>query len=290
MKKIRVGFTDTFGTVEEFFTEVLSREYGVERDDENPEYLFFGDRNFGENNKSSKYLNDKVTRIFYTGENERPENYTCNYAITFDHKEFRNYRLPLYVIYDWDNKRKKLPNSDNYTREFMDIPKKTGFCSFVVKNPYCERRNWFFHALSKYQRVDAGGPLFNNIGGPIEGGARAVEAKAEFLPKYRFNMCFENSSYPGYATEKIYEAFVFGTVPIYWGSPTVAMDFNPRAFLNWHHFQDDEKLLDKIKEINENEALYSMMYSEPMFSNWEKPPVFDLDRLLHWFNKNVYRG
>lgn len=288
MKKLRLGFTDTFGAVEQFFTEVLSREYDIERDDENPEYLIFGDANFGRKNLDPKY--DKCVRIFYTGENQLASDYTCHYSITFDHAEGTNYRLPLFVIYDWDNKRKKVNNSDNYSRDFMDITKKSGFCSFVVKNGGCQKRNEFFHKLSKYKQVDAGGPLFNNIGGPIRGGALAVEAKAAFLPKYKFNMCFENSSYPGYATEKLYEALVFKTVPIYWGSPTIALDFNPRAFLSWHDYQDDDKFLDKIKELDQDDASYSMMYLESMFINYDKPPVFDLDRLLFWFDKNVYRG
>jgi hypothetical protein len=288
MKKLRLGFTDTFGAIEQFFTEVLSREYDVERDDEKPEYLIFGDRNFGNRNEDPKYENCK--RIFFTGENQRADYYKCHASITFDHEEDYNYRLPLYVVYDWDNKRKKVAHSDNYARDFMDIPKKTGFCSFVVKNGGCQKRNEFFHKLSGYQRVDAGGPLFNNIGGPIRGGAIAVEAKAAFLPKYKFNMCFENSSHPGYVTEKLYEALVFKTVPIYWGSPTVALDFNPRAYISWHDYQDDDVFLEKIKEIDQDDAMYSMMYLESMFVNYDKTPVFNMDRLLHWFNKNVWRG
>jgi hypothetical protein len=292
MKKLRLGFVDTFGAVEQFFTEVLSREYDIERDDEKPEYLIFGDRNFGNKNSTQfNYSLTKCRRIFFTGENERPKHYSCHHSISFDHGEGDNYRLPLYVIYDWDNKRKKVNNSDNYARDFMDIPKKgANFCSFVVKNPGCQKRNEFFHKLSAYRKVDAGGPLFNNMGNVLAGGAIAVEAKAAFLPQYKFNMCFENSSHPGYVTEKLYEALVFQTVPIYWGSPTVALDFNPRAFISWHDYQDDDVFLEKIKEIDGDDALYSMMYLEPMFVNYDKTPVFNLDRFVHWFNKNVYRG
>lgn len=288
MKKLKLGFTDTFGAVEEFFTDVLSREYDVERDDQNPEYLIFGDRNFGNQNEQPKYRRDGITRIFYTGENQRPEHYNCHHAISFDHTEFYNYRLPLYVIYDWDNRRKGLDHADSENRDVPDSYKE-GFCSFVVKNPGCEKRNEFFHKLSQYKKVDAAGPLFNNVGYVLEGGEKAVQAKAEFLPKYKFNLCFENSSHPGYATEKLYEALVFKTIPIYWGSPTIECDFNTNAFLNWHDYQSDEKLIEKIIELDNDEHSYSMKYFEPMFPYFKKNKYFDLDRLLYWFNKNVYK-
>jgi hypothetical protein len=291
MKKLRLGFTDTIKPFEEFFTEVLSRQYDIERDDENPEYLIFGDRNFGTNNMQPKYRHDKCVRIFFTGENQRPAHYDCHYSISFDHENRNNYRLPLFVIYDWDNKRKGIANSDNCDRDIMDIMgKPREFCSFVVKNGGCEMRNNFFHKLSQYKKVDSAGPLFNNVGYVLEGGDRAVQAKAEFLPKYKFNLCFENSSYPGYATEKLFEALVFKTIPIYWGSPTIEADFNPRAFLNWDDYQDSDRLIEAIKQVDQNEGDFTNMYLEPMFNWWVKPKVFDLDRLVFWFNKYVYRG
>lgn len=289
MKKIRLGFTDTFGTVKEFFTEVLSREYEIERDDENPEYLIFGDRNFGSQNELEKYKRPGITRIFYTGENERPFHYRCHYSISFDHTTSTNYRLPLYVIYDWDNKRKGVRNSDSIRHNEGDSIQEREFCSFIVKNGSCEKRNEFFHKLSQYKKVTSAGPLFNNTGYVLEGGDRAVQAKAEFLPRFKFNMCFENSSYPGYATEKLFESLCFQTVPIYWGSPTIECDFNSHAFVNWNDYLDDDKMINRIIELDQDVTKYAEIYSQPMFTNGKKSPVFDLDRLVHWFNNTVYR-
>ena len=58
---LNLGFTDTFGAIEEFFTETLSQDFEIVRDDENPDYLIFGDRNFGENN-----LRYDETKCIYT--------------------------------------------------------------------------------------------------------------------------------------------------------------------------------------------------------------------------------
>eukprot|EP00204_Picochlorum_oklahomense_P004376 CAMPEP_0118803486 /NCGR_PEP_ID=MMETSP1161-20130426/17523_1 /TAXON_ID=249345 /ORGANISM="Picochlorum oklahomensis, Strain CCMP2329" /LENGTH=285 /DNA_ID=CAMNT_0006732009 /DNA_START=381 /DNA_END=1241 /DNA_ORIENTATION=+ len=42
-------------------------------------------------------------------------------------------------------------------------------------------------------------------------------SKHEFLTNYVFNLCPENSFRRGYVTEKLPEAIVAGTLPIYWG-------------------------------------------------------------------------
>lgn len=71
-----------------------------------------------------------------------------------------------------------------------------------------------FEALKKYKKVNSGGRYLNNIG-------RAVVDKIQFESRHKFSICFENSSYPGYTTEKIIEAFAAKTIPIYWGNPCV---------------------------------------------------------------------
>lgn len=288
---LRLGFTDTFGAIENYFTKVLSERFDVIRDDSNPDYLIFGDKNFGTNNIN--YNDRKCIKIFYTGENERPWDYHCHYSISFDHHEFdgKNYRLPLYVIYDHDNHFRNVPNTSNIDRQPQDLLESKEFCSFVVKNGACEMRNRWFHKLQEYRPVASGGPLFNNIGYIIPRGEESVQAKIKFLNSYKFNLCFENSSYPGYATEKLYEALCAKTIPIYWGSPTIEVDFNPKAFLNWHDYGNDKDFFEAIQEIDMNPDLYESMYLEPMFADYQKTnKFFDQEKFLNWFERNVYKG
>lgn len=187
---LRLGFTDIIKSIESFFVGVLSKKYHIIRDDENPDYLIFSDRNFGNNNVN--YNDKKCIKIFYTGENERPWNYHCHYSVTFDHDNFkdRNYRLPLYVIYDHDNHFRDVPNIDTINRSYSDLQIKKDFCSFVVKNGVCEMRNTWFHKLNAYKKVSSGGPLFNNVGFIISRGEDGIKEKIKFLNSYKFNWCF----------------------------------------------------------------------------------------------------
>ena len=290
-KQLKLGFTDTNNQIANFFVAVLSERFDVTVDNETPDYLIFGDRNFGENNLN--YDPQKVTKIFYTGENQRPWDYQTHYAISFDHVENEKmYRLPLYVIYDFNNLLQHISSYSTYRRYERDIDadRKQKFCSFVVRNPNCQRRNEFFHKLSSYKQVDSGGPLFNNIGRVLDYGDAAMKAKLEWLVDYKFNICFENSSYPGYATEKLYEAYMGGTIPIYWGSPTIEVDFNPKAFLNWYDYGSDEALIQAVIELDQNENKYRDMYMEPLFSKSTANRFMNFTNFLDWFEKNVYKG
>ena len=49
---------------------------------------------------------------------------------------------------------------------------------------------------------------------------RIVE-KGEMINPYKFSISIENSTYNHYFTEKILDCFISGTVPIYWGCPSI---------------------------------------------------------------------
>ncbi len=168
-------------------------------------------------------------RILFTGESDLPDYSISDYSIgprVVD--DPRHLHLPAYVIRG--PAEKIIKRQDDHEKI---LASKNKFCSFVVSqhNP---RKNSnrldFFEKLSRYKPVDSGGRLRNNIGGPLPG--RGATAKVEFLRSYKFNICFENAAQPGYATEKIYDAMVARSLPIYWGDPLIAQQFNPKSFLN----------------------------------------------------------
>ena len=162
MKKIKIGFTDTHDHLAAFFNHVLSMRFKVELDNEDPDFLIFGDRNFGNDNVN--FDRKKVTKIFYTGENQRPEQYDCDYAISFDHNyQPWHYRLPLWVIYLWALKHVHKTKYDKNSILKNHVKEKTDFCSFVVKNEKPQERKDFYHKLTEYKKIDSAGPLFKNV-------------------------------------------------------------------------------------------------------------------------------
>jgi alpha(1,3/1,4) fucosyltransferase len=286
-KNLSLGFVDTFDGCADFFTDWLSMEYNVIRNDTNPDYLIFGDENFG--TKNLQY--EDCVKIFYTGENRRFWNYKCHHALTFDHfDDDRHYRLPLYVLNIHYLQRRLGFEHPNLTRPAQRYHERTRFCGFVNSNPLCETRNNFFHELSKYKQVDSAGPLYNNIGRVLPRGEDGIIHKINFLKECKFTICYENGSHPGYVTEKALEAWYAGSVPLYWGSPTVALDFNPNAMLSWHDVLNQDVFIRQIEAYDKDDALYNRVMEEPLFANKVEPPCMSPGRFVGWFRDHVYKG
>jgi hypothetical protein len=90
---------------------------------------------------------------------------------------------------------------------------------------------------------------------------------------------------PGYTTEKIMDAMMVRSVPIYWGNPKIAEEFNPRSFLNYHDFPSEEALVEKIIELDRDDAKYMEYLRQPYFHNNQPNQFYDHQRLLDQFEK-----
>jgi hypothetical protein len=81
----------------------------------------------------------------------------------------------------------------------------------------------------------------------------AVASKNATMRQYRFALCYENASFPGYVTEKIFDGFFAGCVPIYLGAPDVT-DFIPaRAFIDMRNFKNYDELYSFLKGMTQAE-------------------------------------
>jgi hypothetical protein len=88
------------------------------------------------------------------------------------------------------------------------------------------------------------------------------------MSHYRFSLCFENCIFPGYVTEKIFDSFFAGAVPVYYGAPDIG-DFVPEGcFIDFRHFKSLDKLWSFLTNVTESEwhtyrqAIRSFLISE----------------------------
>lgn len=261
MKTIKINFSDfwpEFVKTNNYFYNLLITKYNVVIDDD-PEILFYSC--FGRN-----YLKYKCKRILYLGENIRPDFTACDFAFSFDYTSRKNhFRLPLYSLYiDYHGTLGELQEHLTEEQAINAWRNKTKFCCMVVSNPNCEKRIRFFKNLSKKRKVDSGGKYLNNVGGP-------VEDKMEFIKDYKFVLSFENSSYAGYTTEKIMEPILTNSIPVYWGNKLIGNDFNNKRFISYHDFNNEEDLIKRLIEIDENENLGIEILKESTFSKQKTP-------------------
>ena len=290
MKTIKIGYSDFWGELipdDNYFYNLLSLKYNVIIDNNNPDILFY--TVYGNNHM--KYDMNKVIKILYTGENYRPNYNECHYSLSFDYlDDDRNYRLPLWaLILNWFNRPYRPERDHAYLHNIDDfinkkIPLKTKFCSFIASQAK-GRRVEFIPKLFNYKQVDCGGKVYNNV--PLVRGRGDQIEKIDFLKDYKFNVCFENSSNPGYCTEKIIHSMFAGCLPIYWGDTSVDKDFNPHSFLDLSKFSSDEELISQIIKIDTDKNLYNDMISQPWFINNQIPDFVKPESVLSFFEKII---
>jgi len=276
MDTLRIYFADfweSFDMQDNYFWNLLSERYHLILDPEQPEILFYSYLGLKDIRKKT-FHRYKCIRIFYTGENLRPDFNECDYALSFDHSNNnRNLRLPLYVLYNDYPQLIKRHFPDNLLKQ------KTKFCCFIVSNPDNPVRNDFFLELSKYKTVDSGGRYLNNIGRP-------VEDKIQFMKDYKFVISFENESYPGYVTEKVYEPKLVDALPIYWGDPLVSKEFNPASFINCHDFKSMDAVIKYVIELDQNDDRYLEYVKAPFFLDDKPNKYVSKERVLN-FLQNI---
>lgn len=94
-------------------------------------------------------------------------------------------------------------------------------------------------------------PRFKNI--PFAHLPQACEDKVKVMESYKFALCFENCAFPGYITEKIFDGFFAGSVPVYLGASDITNYVPQECFINFRRFTSFSGLWD---------FLQSMTYSE----------------------------
>lgn len=80
----------------------------------------------------------------------------------------------------------------------------------------------------------------------------AIENKADIYSKAKFAYCYENvADLPDYITEKIFDAFFSGCVPIYWGSNTVQNYIPSSCYIDRTQFRSTQAVHTYLLGISE---------------------------------------
>jgi len=80
------------------------------------------------------------------------------------------------------------------------------------------------------------------------------ERKIDVLKRYKFSICYENvRGCAGLITEKIFDCFAAGTVPIYYGAPNIQDYIPSECFIDFRDFSNYESLYDFMLNMSEVE-------------------------------------
>jgi hypothetical protein len=92
----------------------------------------------------------------------------------------------------------------------------------------------------RHQIIQAGGSSIDLFGG----GYAPIGNKIDGLKDYRYHFVIENCKTDCWFTEKLIDCLVTGTIPIYWGCPSISNFFNVDGFIIFNDLTD---LKEKLK-------------------------------------------
>jgi hypothetical protein len=235
-------------------------------------YSVFGDA------PEPNYDRDSIIRVQFSGERHYvdPNLFDINF-IPGDHDSEHVVIFPygLYHMKYNDYTEQYVSQLTQSRQMTLDEIKRKKFCLFAVSNGGVPERNEFFEKLSQYKSVDSCGKYMNNLGFTCPQDHTGTEY-FNFIGQYKFMICFENS-YPHYLTEKLFNAYMNKTIPIYWGCPNVPDYINMSAILYLKpNFTatDVETLIQKVIQLDTNDELYQHYYNSTFFKDGRLPEDF----------------
>lgn len=107
-----------------------------------------------------------------------------------------------------------------------------------------------------------------------------VDNKYEILGQYKFILCFENEiNVEGWISEKLFDCFFTGTIPIYLGASNIERYIPLECFIDMRQFKDFTTLYDYLFNINESQFLKYQNAGQDfirssVFDQWRPKSVF----------------
>ena len=243
--------------------------------------------------KNNRYLKKLISMKF-----ENLYLFLCeNEIIKPDNWNKENYRF-FKKVFTWndtliDDKKifkffltNKIPDNISF-----DIFQKTKFCCMIAGNKknnqpgelYSERIraiNWFeIHHPTCFDLYGKGWdlllpppltplrpvlqPLYYKIFPHYVSYRGEITSKRKILEQHKFSICFENvRDIPGYITEKIFDCFFAGCIPIYLGAPNITDYIPQNTFIDKRKFSDYSALFEYLKGLNDDDYMQYIQHIE----------------------------
>ena len=158
----------------------------------------------------------------------------------------------------------------NYTYRPEQTTQKKWCCAYAFSNPVPYREYFFKKVRSleptcySYGRCSPTAdspPVFSNWN-------NSSMYTKDAMTDFAFIVAMENSTAPGYVTEKIGNAFKAGSVPIYKGhDDTINTFFNPESFINVNNFASLDAAAEHVVNVWADPHKYEKYRSAPIYLN-----------------------
>jgi hypothetical protein len=204
-------------------------------------------------------------------------------------------------IYTWDD---SLVDNQTYFKFYYpclqpmreDIPsfEEKKLCTLVSGNAPNKRPNCLYDerkkAIEFFEAIgEAGFEFYGRNWDPqkYKSYRGTVGDKIGAIKNYRFSICYENTcNIEGYITEKIFDCFAAGNVPIYWGASNIEKYIPKNCFIDRREFPSLEELYAYIKNMPKEEY-EAYLDNIRAYLNSDAAKLFSLETFAKIFSEAV---
>ena len=143
-----------------------------------------------------------------------------------------------------------------------------------------------FNAFAKKTSIASGGKVENNIGYIVPRGD-----ELDWMMNCKFVISYENRSFPGYITEKPYQAWLAGAIPIYAAHRSVLDNIDRDAVVFGPDFDSNDAIVDHVMHLLRDSDAYCSIWNKRLHIDPDKD--FDVlqtavrDRLIKIFEEKI---
>lgn len=218
----------------------------------------------------------KHLRVFLGGEAVVPDFNLFDYAFGFSRLDFgsRYLRISPWVFHRASFQKAGLVHPSRSSALGLSHSQRKAGSSFIYSNRRAHpMRDTLFYHFSSAITVNSLGKHLTNAKSPLAKKPKPpswLKERVEIENHYRFSLALENARFDGYTSEKLIASLFAGSVPIYWGNPSVGFDFNINRFIVIEDTSDVGNAIKRVLALNEDEALWSGVVSSPWFTEGQR--------------------
>ena len=214
-------------------------------------------------------------KVFYTGEDvEHPGTQLALYYGDYclDHTDLslgfgqvqhaRYLRFPYWILTTFSPEDDAAAIRERIRQINENRYEKSRECVLINKHDPAGTRELVYNGVKDILDVKLAGQWRNNTRELWDDFGNDKEA---YLRTFKFNICAENNNTEYYVTEKIFDAFIAGCIPLYYGAlndPEPGL-INREAVIFWNKEGNNEENREKIRELKNNESFYREFISRP---------------------------
>lgn len=153
------------------------------------------------------------------------------------------------------------------------IKDKSKLLSIIASN-----KNWSVGHKLRHKAVKRFGDKIDSIVGR---GYQPIEKTSDGLLNFKYSIVIENRKQDFYFSEKIIDCILCGTVPIYWGCPSIGKFFNDEGIIQFETLDELETILKNLSDSDYNKRLSALRENFRIahcYLNQDKPLRRELEK------------